>query len=57
MFAPVCRRDDTLASDGKTIVYEENFGLWKLDLTNGGEPKEIKVSIASDEKENNLEKS
>ncbi|HLJ96700.1 MAG TPA: S41 family peptidase [Gemmataceae bacterium] len=44
----------SLSSDGRTIVYEENFGLWKLDL-GSGKPVEVKISIASDDKENNLE--
>jgi len=44
----------SLSSDGKTIVYEENFGLWKLDLA-AGKPVEVKIDIVSDEKENNLE--
>jgi tricorn protease len=44
----------SLSSDNKTIVYEENLGLWKLDLASG-ESKEIKISINTDEKENNLE--
>src|SRR5262249_2952155 len=34
--------------------YEENFGLWLLDLARGkGEPREVKVHIASDDRENN----
>jgi tricorn protease len=44
----------SLSSDGKTIVYEEDFGLWKLDVASG-ETKEIHINIAADEKENNLE--
>jgi len=44
----------SISSDGKTIVYEENFGLWKLD-TQTGKTSEIKLNIASDEQENNLE--
>ena len=23
------------AADGKTIVYEDNFGIWKLDVASG----------------------
>src|SRR5262249_54473100 len=38
----------------KTIVYEENFGLWKLD-TASGETHEVKIDLVADEKENNLE--
>jgi tricorn protease len=44
----------SLSSDGKTIVYEENFGLWKLD-TGTGETHEIKIDLKADEKENNFE--
>jgi tricorn protease len=44
----------SLSSDGNTIVYEENFGLWKLDL-GSKETREIKIDITLDEKENNLE--
>ena len=25
----------SMSADGKTIVYEENFGLWKLDTATG----------------------
>ncbi|MBI3949631.1 MAG: PD40 domain-containing protein [Acidobacteria bacterium] len=44
----------SISSDGRVIVYEENFGLWKLD-TATGKTSEIKISIASDDKENNIE--
>ncbi len=44
----------SMSADGKVIVYEENFGLWKLD-TASGESREIKIDIVPDEKENNLE--
>jgi tricorn protease len=44
----------SMSSDGKTIVYEENFGLWKLDLTSG-KSVEIKIDLVSDDKENNLD--
>ncbi len=44
----------SMSADGKTIVYEENFGLWKLD-TATGQTQEIKIDITPDEKENNLE--
>src|SRR5205823_4966375 len=40
----------SISSDGRTIVYEENFGLWKLD-TASGRSSEIKVTIKSDDKE------
>ncbi|HWQ03356.1 MAG TPA: S41 family peptidase [Candidatus Nitrosotenuis sp.] len=43
----------SISSDGKVIVYEENFGLWKLD-TASGRTSEIKISINTDSKDNNL---
>ena len=44
----------TMSADGKTIVYEEEFGLWKLDVATG-KSTEIRVDIKSDTKENDLE--
>ncbi len=44
----------SLSSDGDTIVYEENFGLWKLDL-HSGESREVSIDIVMDDKENNRE--
>jgi tricorn protease len=44
----------SISSDGKVIVYEENFGLWKLD-TATGKTAEIKLHIVSDAKENLVE--
>ncbi|MBM3811281.1 MAG: biopolymer transporter Tol [Acidimicrobiia bacterium] len=44
----------SISADGKTIVYEENFGLWKLD-TSSGKSSEIRIEISSDLKENELE--
>jgi tricorn protease len=41
----------SMSSDGKVIVYEENFGIWKLDVASG-KTTEIKLDVASDEKEN-----
>ena len=41
----------SISSDGKVIVYEENFGLWKLD-TATGRTSEVKIDITSDDKEN-----
>ena len=41
----------SISSDGKVIVYEGDFGLWKLD-TETGRANEVKVDIVSDEKEN-----
>jgi tricorn protease len=43
-----------MSSDGKTIVYEEDFGIWKLDVATG-RTSEIKIEIAADEKDNELE--
>jgi tricorn protease len=44
----------SISSDGKTIVYEENHGLWKLD-TATGKSTEIRLNIVSDTKDNELE--
>ena len=44
----------SISADGRTIVYEENFGLWKLDVTTG-KTSEIKLNILSDSKENDVE--
>jgi tricorn protease len=44
----------SLSADGKTIVYEENFGLWKLD-TATGKSSEIRIDIKSDPKESETE--
>ena len=44
----------SLSSDGKVIVYEESFGIWKLDLATG-KSHEIKLDIAADDRENNSE--
>ncbi|BDC51065.1 tricorn protease [Bryobacterales bacterium F-183] len=44
----------SISADGKTVVYEENFGLWKLD-TATGKSTEIKLNIVSDTKDNELE--
>jgi tricorn protease len=41
----------SMSSDGKVIVYESTFGVWKLDLATG-KSNEIRIEIASDEKEN-----
>ena len=41
----------SMSSDGKVIVYEELFGIWKLDVATG-KTNEIKIEIAADEKEN-----
>jgi tricorn protease len=44
----------SMSSDGKVIVYEENFGIWKLDVATG-RSSEIVLNIASDEKENQID--
>jgi tricorn protease len=41
----------SMSSDGKVIVYEGDFGLWKLDVASG-RSTEVKMDIVSDEKEN-----
>ena len=43
-----------MSSDGKVIVYEENFGIWKLDVASG-KTSEIKIDIAADEKDNEVD--
>jgi tricorn protease len=44
----------SMSSDGKVIVYEDNFALWKLDVASG-RSSEIKLDIVTDEKENEIE--
>jgi Tol biopolymer transport system component len=44
----------SMSSDRKVIVYEGDFGLWKLDLATG-RASEVKVDIAADEKVNQLD--
>jgi tricorn protease len=44
----------SMSSDGKVIVYEGDFGIWKLDVASG-KTNEIKLDITSDEKENEVE--
>jgi tricorn protease len=41
----------SMSSDGKVIVYEELFGIWKLDVATG-RTNEIRIEIAADEKDN-----
>ena len=43
----------SISSDGKTIVFEENFGLWKLDVASG-QSSEVKINITTDDKANNF---
>jgi tricorn protease len=44
----------SISSDGKVIVYEDNFGIWKLD-TATGKNSEIVIDIKADSKENERE--
>ena len=44
----------SISADGRTIVYEDNFEIWKLDLATG-KTSEIRVDIKSDPKENDTE--
>jgi tricorn protease len=44
----------SISADGKTIVYEDNFGIWKLD-TATGKSSEIVIDIKADLKENEKE--
>ncbi|HEY3380670.1 MAG TPA: S41 family peptidase [Vicinamibacterales bacterium] len=44
----------SMSSDGKVIVYEGDFGLWKLDVATG-KATEVKVDITTEEKENQVE--
>jgi len=44
----------SISADGKTIVYEEDFGLWKLD-TASGRANEVKMDIVSDSKGNDFQ--
>jgi tricorn protease len=44
----------SMSADGKTIVYEDNFLIWKLDLESG-QSTQIPISINSDTKENDTD--
>ena len=44
----------SLSSDGKVIVYEADFGLWKLDVASG-KSTEVKIDIVTEEKDNQVE--
>ncbi len=44
----------SMSSDGKVIVYEDNFGIWKLDVASG-RTSEITIDIATDEKANQVD--
>ncbi len=43
-----------MSPDGKVIVYEEGFGIWKLDV-GSGRTSEIRIQIDTDDKENQFE--
>ena len=44
----------SISADRKTIVYEDNFGMWKLDVATG-KSTEIRVDLKSDSKDNDTE--
>jgi tricorn protease len=44
----------SISADGKVIVYEDNFGLWKLDIATG-KSTEIVIDVKADSKENDRE--
>lgn len=44
----------SISADGRTIVYEDNFGIWKLD-TASGKTTQIPIDIKSDTKENDVD--
>jgi tricorn protease len=44
----------SLSADGKTIVYEENFGIWRLNV-DSGKAREVPIEIQTDDADNNLE--
>ena len=44
----------SISADGRVIVYEDNFGIWKLDTTSG-KSTEIHIDIKSDSKQNDVE--
>ncbi|MDR3700880.1 MAG: S41 family peptidase [Candidatus Sulfopaludibacter sp.] len=44
----------SISADGKVIVYEDNFGIWKLDVASG-KSTEIRLDIKSDYTENKTE--
>ena len=44
----------SMSSDGKTIVYEDDFGIWKLDVASG-RINEIKIELGTDDKDNEIE--
>lgn len=44
----------SLSNDGKVIVYEADFGIWKLDVASG-QSTEVKIDITTEEKDNQVE--
>jgi len=44
----------SISADRKVIVYEEGFGLWKLD-TASGKSSEVRIYISSDGKDNAMD--
>jgi tricorn protease len=44
----------SISEDRRTIVYEDNFGLWKLDVASG-KSTEIRIDLKTDSKENDTE--
>lgn len=44
----------SISGDGKTIVYEQDFGIWKLDVKTG-KSTPVKIDITSDDKENDVD--
>jgi hypothetical protein len=44
----------SMSSDGKTIVYEDNFGIWKLDVATG-RSKRDQDRHGTDDKDNEIE--
>ena len=44
----------SLSSDGKVIVYEADFSIWKLDVASG-KSSEVKIDIITEDKKNEVE--
>ena len=44
----------SMSRDGKVMVYEGNFGIWKLDV-GSGKTSEVKINITTEGKENQWE--
>jgi tricorn protease len=43
-----------ISPDGRTIIYEHDFGLWAVDVP-GGQPRRIAVELAYDARDNMVE--